>query len=344
MIKNIRGEISQSGDMTFERILEFYKKINFIYPSKEEAMSPYFSEISDVWEKLLRIDDDVFVFFHKLKDEKLTSSVCAAQYTDKSWLIQHATGDHDTRGVHENLVSLVNWMIENPSCDNIRFLYRPDNVWPKRIFGSFMETLSPDLFEYSEKGYFIGEFKNPLLRTIDDLVINPVRDEDKESFKKEIEKKHGMIFLESKGLMNPEEGIIETSRKYESAGLWRKRDILLAKKKGRMMGYSLLDYSPLGINFSFFFNAFTMKMFENDDSARRGLAQESINYYVKKGRQFTVCLAEPQDERTLLDLGMHKKKEYAEFLLSKREDGFHILLKHFNNFYKPVRLQKSNDQ
>lgn len=319
MIKNICGEISSSSNMNFERIFDFYKKINFIYPSKEEAMSPYFSEISDVWEKLLKTDSDVFVFFHKLKDGKLTSSVCAAQYTDNSWLIQHATGDHDSRGVHENLVSLVNWMIENPSCNHIRFLYRPDNVWPKRIFGSFMKNLSPELFEYSEKGYFIGAFDRKMPGSIDYVVVSPFGQEDAESFKKEIEKKHSTILLESKGLKNPLGGIFETSGKYESAGLWRKRDILLAKKKEKLLGYSLLDYSPLGINFSFFFNAFTVQMFEEDNLARRCLAQESINYYVEKGRPFTVCLSESQGEKTLLDLGMHKKKEYAEFLLSQKK-------------------------
>ena len=82
-------------------------------------------------------------------------------------------------------------------------------------------------------------------------------------------------------------------------------------------------------------------MFEEDDLARRCLAQESINYYIEKGRPFTVCLSESQDEKILLALGMHKKKEYAEFLLPKK-DGFNILLKHFNNFYEPLDGQKPN--
>ncbi len=332
MLRRTDGTIAPGNSLSFEDVFNFYKKINFIYPSKEQAMSPFFPEIQDTWRKLLRTENDVFVFFHNLKEGKLISSISAAQYSDYSWLIQHATGDSDPKGVHDNIVSLIKWTIENPYCDYILFLYRPDNPWPNRIFGSLMDKISSDVFEYREKGYYIGSFVKKIKRN-DAIIVTPLEKEDLKDYISLIEKTHRPVFIGSKGLKNPFDSILETSKKYNSAGIRRDRHLLLARSNDRILGYSLIDHSQIGINFSFFFNSFSVQMFEENNSARKALIHESINYYVARGRNFAVCLAGPEDEKILSSTGMQKKKIYAELIFSKIMNWYDPILQHFNAFY-----------
>jgi hypothetical protein len=175
-----------------------------------------------------------------------------------------------------------------------------------------MSLLEPETFDHHVYGYYTGEFRERV-----------EIDSDPE------------IVVESKGLTRDGLRLDSARTKFAEAGLSRDRDILVARGRGRVLGYSILDYTSLGASLSFFFNAFYLSMFEDHDAAERMLAAASINHYLDKGRPFAVGLSSVGNDAVLESVGLRRHKEYAEMTMSKPAAA--TTMDHFKAYYSRVQ-------
>ncbi|MFC1836274.1 hypothetical protein ACFL2Q_16400 [Thermodesulfobacteriota bacterium] len=125
------------------------------------------------------------------------------------------------------------------------------------------------------------------------------------------------------------------ANKYAAAGLIRERHVLAATRGSEIVGYSLLDYSSLGINYSFLFNAFTLQMYREDPAIERDLAAASVNHYLARGRSTVVALSAGGNEESFEQNGLELRKKYAELTIA-RAGCFSVNVDHFSNFYNRV--------
>jgi hypothetical protein len=319
--------------ITFERVEALYQRARFMYPEKKAALSPYWREIKDTWSKMLDSSNGIFHFTYRMKSGELSSSICIVQYCDGTWMIQHAVGVHDTGGVFGNLLDVCDWAANHCQCKYIRFLYRPSNPWPSRIFGQLMPKLRPCSYENRCNHYYAGTVSRPftlIQRT--GLIVDSLQPSDAPSFERTLAMHHSAVLMDAKGLRSPDISLAYTSRQYALAGLTRERMVLIAKQDNEIIGYSLLEFSSLGINLSFLLNAFTPVMFTTDSVAMYNLVAASINYYFARGRRFVVGLSPSDDRAPFAATGLESTKQYAEMVIST-DSNFSRAVSHFRDYY-----------
>jgi hypothetical protein len=326
--------VEAQKNLTFEQVESLYARAGFLYPEKKAALSPHWSEVQDTWQKMLASEDGIFRFHFRSKSEVPSSSICIVQYCDRTWMIQHAVGVHDPSGVLGNLLEVSQWAADNPRCDYVRFLYRPTNKWPSLIFGQLTPKLRDGSYENHVYHYYTGTVTETIpLIPRSGFTIEYLEPRAYETFERSLKEHHSDLLIDAKGLRVSDISMAYASRKYALAGLTRQRDILLAKQDGRIVGYSLLDYSSLGINLSFLLNAFTPVMFSDDPLAERNLVAASTNHYVSKGRQFVVALSESDRQLPFNDAGLSTAKQYAEMIIAT-EGNFSRAIGHFREYYR----------
>jgi hypothetical protein len=322
--------------ITFEQVESLYERARFIYPEKKTALSPHWREIQDTWRKMLSSSNGIFRFYYRTRSGELSSSICIVQYCDRTWMIEHAVGVHDPGGVLGNLLEVSQWAADNNQCAYVRFLYRPTNRWPSRIFGQLMPKLRPGSYENHVYHYYTGTVSRrvPLIRRAG-LTIDYLKPADYASFQLMLERHHSALLMDAKGLRCRDLPLAYASGKYALAGLTREREILLEKQEDRIIGYSLLEFSSLGINLSFLLNAFTPVVFAEDSVAEHNLVAASINHYLNKGRCFVVGLSESDHQAPFTNAGLSSMKQYAEMLIST-EANFSGAVTHFRDYYRGI--------
>jgi hypothetical protein len=322
--------------LTFDQVESLYERAGFLYPEKKAALEPFWAEIRHTWRKLLNSPNGIFRFNYRTRGDRPSSSICTAQYCDRTWMIQHAVGVHDSGGVLGNLLDVCGWALENPRCDYVRFLYRPTNRWPSLIFGQLTPKLREGSFENHLYHYYTGTITEAVpLCPRPGLTIEYLEPAAYESFEFAAAKHHSSVLIDAKGLRAGSIPIGYASLKYEMAGLTRQREILVASQDGRVIGYSLMEYSSLGINLSFLLNAFTTTMFTKKPEAEQNLVAASMNHYRSKGRRFVVALTESEDQGPFRNAGLNTTKQYAEMIIAT-EGNFARAVEHFKNYYRGI--------
>lgn len=303
--------------LSFEEVVELYTKSRFIYEQKRELLAPYWDEISSTWGKLLTADQKLFQMHYQLRDGLPSSSICRVLFCDQTWMVQHAVSLKDPSGLLTNMLNAVDWAASSKNCDHVRILYRPNNPWPRNVFGTIAPTLLENSSEYHVYDYYNGKFGKPVPLIMDQsLTVEYLQTGDFLSFSKNLSHIHSGLFVRSRGIHGPEFGMKNTARKYAHSGLERDRSILIARRGSTLLGYSLLEYSSLGINFSLLLNAFSIKMFVNDEVAEQNLIASSMNHYIQRGRNFVVALCEDSNRHLFATFGLHSAKQYEELIFS----------------------------
>ncbi|MBI4961747.1 MAG: hypothetical protein HY913_00585 [Desulfomonile tiedjei] len=325
--------------ITFDQVESLYERARFLYAEKKAALAPYWPEIQETWTKLLASEDGIFRFNYKSKADSLSSSICIAQYCDRTWMIQHAVGVHDPGGVLGNLLDVCQWAVDNPRCDHVRFLYRPTNKWPNLIFGQLMPKLREGSYEHHVYHYYTGNLTQAIpLNSRAGLSIEYLEPAEYKNFEFAAEKHHSSLLIDSKGLRASDISMQYASRKYALVGLTRQREILVARQDGQIIGYSAMDCSSLGINLSFLLNAFTPTMFTEDPVAEQNLVAGSVNHYLAKGRRFVVGLSESDNQISFTNAGLNTTKQYAEMIIAT-EGNFARAVEHFRDYYQGIGVR-----
>ncbi|MFH1116444.1 MAG: hypothetical protein V1792_21225 [Pseudomonadota bacterium] len=307
---------ARNTDVTFGEVLHLYEAAGFLYDAKKRRLAPYLIEIRDTWNKLLTCPNDVFHYLHTARNSAQSSSLCIAQYWERTWMLQHAVSLHDPRGILRNLMGAALWADQNPCCDYVRFLYRPENRWPRRFFGSLMTKLPHDSYETRLYGYYVGR---PACRCEggpeEGVSVDYLSQDTAPELHACLVGRCTDLYMDSKGLRPDRVLSGSVGEAYSSAGLVRNRSVLVARRGGDIVGYSLLDYASLGINLSFLFNAFLLSMTAQDEAAESKLVEASINHYVERGRSMVVGLTENGTETVFNKAGLQKQKEYCELTI-----------------------------
>ncbi len=333
VVNNTESVSSYPG---FNEIWDFYQESNFLYLEKKTLLLPYLKEISSTWDKLLSDQNNLFRFLYKTKNNKISSSICSAQYSQHTASIFHTTGINDPKGVCENTIRAIRLGIQHPQCYYGNLLYRPSNRFAERVIKYVKNRLPKEAFEHHTYDYYISNLATNTFEVNcnNGISVQYLKPEDREEFENILKNRHSPIYLNSKGLLGDDIFFKKTSKNYSDAGLFRTREILLLKDHNRIIAYSTLEYSSLAINFSFFFNSFTITSLEEDLNDIDLLIKASLNYYIKRGRSFAVCLAENLHDDIITKFGIEKKKEYSELILSKENNGFTSAIVHFENLYE----------
>ena len=284
--------ITNVSKVSVDRVWHFLEESGFIYPQKRQTIN--FDAAKSTLEKL-RTENEVFKGLVVTRGSTIYAHLSAVKVYDNVWMVQHmASRPYKREKVSHALMlnlALLEYFEQNSDIKWIRATYRHENKRVSRLYESMAaQVANPELS--------ITKYLNCMrLANLPPEVSNPecqVRWEP-----------DGIPTLDGDTCSN------ELSRAYAKIGLERRQGHLGVYRSDRLVGYSVLDISPPGLNLSELTNAFRVSMLGTDVAALSMLIQGSANYYRSLGHQHVTALVEDDLVPNLEALGFDQFKRYT---------------------------------
>lgn len=162
-----------STEVDTDALWELFFETGFIYPKKYESIHSHREEFKETYRKLYREDSEIARHFTYEKNGRIYGHLSMVRAYEQTWLIHHHAArpmENKLPGfqVLKHITLFAHGICQFPSAkmDYVMCYFRPENVFPDRIFGGFSRKLnnpgacSLDLFSYST--YNIKQSQNRL--------------------------------------------------------------------------------------------------------------------------------------------------------------------------------------
>jgi hypothetical protein len=313
VVRCVRPEVSSGLDSNFEEIWSFLKESGFLYPEKLKHLNE--DEIRKSMSELLDRPNDVFKTWICKVQERIVAHISAIRLFDSTWGVQHLAAAPHRDGLSRARLlnmALTEYCEQHPEIEWVRICYRPTNQWPARVFGTYAQKMvDRELSELRTLSYLVAPTRGVAESTIREITVRPFEPEDLTAIEAYFVSRRRSIQLRSTNISN--EGILldQVNRAYQRFGLFRRREVLVAERRGGLVGFALAEISSPGLNFSELTNTASIHLLEEDPRVLGSLAAATRALYRAAGRDECIVLADEELVPSMLDYGFSKQKEYC---------------------------------
>ncbi len=252
--------ISEGADV--ESLWDFFFATGFIYPEKYAYIQGQKGRFLETHKKLLNGNPDISKYFIFQEHGRILAHISLAHAYHRAWMVHHhaARTAENPRGgltVLKHAMYFLNDMHRYPSL-NIDYAicyYRPNNRFPKQVFGGFAEALNDrqgctqDQWTYMTLRKRPGDGDMP-----DGWDLSPLSGADKREIDAWYHQKWGGLGIDALGVTKPQEASEELEKHYEQSDIGRKMEFQALKRDGKLVAAFILNHADPGLNFSGFLN------------------------------------------------------------------------------------------
>lgn len=289
----------------------FLLDTKFIYPEKLKSMKV--EQVQETLTKLLERPNDVFKTTLVVSQGRIEGHASSVRAYRQTWILQHLAArlgkSAMTRGRMLNL-AVIEYLEQIPGIEWVRIWYRPANRWPARVFGGFARRLTDrNLSDHRVYGYMVSptSHSGP---TPTDVSLRPSDAQDCHWIEAYFVGRRESVALRAEDLTNRHLFLPEVQKAYAEVGLSRRREIIVAERRGKPVGFAMLEISSLGLNFSELTNTFRVYTLDDNRATHVALAGASRERFRELGFERCVALAQDDAEAFAMS-GFEQVKEYA---------------------------------
>jgi|SoiMethySBSTD1v2_1073268.scaffolds.fasta_scaffold31384_5 hypothetical protein len=318
---------------------EFLVRSRFLYPEKLAVIDP--ARTQATWAALLEAPGSLAKTCLLKRDGDIRAHVSAVRLFAKTWTLQHLAALLDTRSTLTRgqavSVSMIELLDREPEAEWVKVWYRPTSGFPLRLFESFARRFADsELSELATYDYLVsstdrdGAAVPGLAFAASDVVVTGAEPADIERI--------GTYFLDRRtatcvadDLTTPRLTLAAMREPYAALGLERRREVLVAKHRGDLLGFALLEISSIGLNLSELTSAFRVFPLAPHSQVELSLIAAARQRYRELGRARCFALAESAEagHRTSYErLGFSRARQYTCWTWHRA---------HFRDFCRHVR-------
>ncbi len=314
VVRCVRPEVTNGSTATFDQIWKFLKDSGFLYAEKLKHLDE--NEIRESTSTLLGRPNDVFKTWLIHDKGRVRAHISAVRLYSSTWEVQHLAAESNLRGISRArllTLALTEYCEQHPEIEWARICYRPTNVWPARMFGTFAQRMvDPELSELRTLSYLTAssqQIEKPAGSP--GYTVRPFEAADLPAIQAHFISRGRPIQLRSSDLSLEEIALGTVGASFHRIGLTRSREVIVIERDRAVVGFALAEMSSPGLNFSEFTNLATVHLLDDDPVVLKLLCQELRRAYSVAGRRECIVLASDTLVPLLQDLGFEKKKEYA---------------------------------
>ncbi|MEW6439573.1 MAG: PilZ domain-containing protein [bacterium] len=326
--------IVQVASEKIENLWQLFSKSGFLYPSKAAYLSRIKGEVNETWKTLLSGDHDFYkhIVFREGEEELGTAS--AVQVYENCWLFQHlATTSHPVKLVAKYVIlGLAQFLMEHREIKYLITYFRKENSFPRKIYSGFLDSYPLDEQLRFTKFNFLscdlgGESKEippvrlPMRPGRNGILIELAGESDKEIIESCLRKELHPLLIRSRSLHRDSLTLPETSAVFRPKGLFRDRYCLVARDRGELAAFALVENASPGMNLSGLLNTFCVWSMQSDRRSheiKRILIRAVAGFYRSLGVRTAICLTLEEDPGDYAAVGFRKEKEYICFTSSRK--------------------------
>jgi len=317
-----------------ENLWQLFRKSGFLYPAKAAYLERIKKDVDETWKKLLSGEADFFkqIAFREGGEELGTASAVLA-YED-CWLFQHlaATG-HPVKLVPKYVIlGLAQFLMEHREIRYLITYFRRENSFPWKIYSGFVESYPlEEHLKFTRFNFLTRDLDKdtpecaplelPVRFRQEGVVVEHAAEADFEIVENCLRKNLHPLLIRSRSLQKSTLGLPGISAAYRAKGLVRERFCLVARERGELAAFALVENASPGINLSGLLNTFSVwsvRRHSRVHEVRRKLIEVVAQFYRSLGARTAICLTEEDDLSDYLAAGFRKEKQYICFTSSRR--------------------------
>jgi hypothetical protein len=308
-----RPDLRDGTGTPFTDLWRFLFEARFLYPEKLARLNV--DAIERTMTELLSRPNDILKTSLLVKDGEIQGHVSGVHTYRQTYSLQHlaarVTGRRTmTRGQLLSL-ALVEYLEQLPDIEWLKIWYRPANKWPARVYGSYAKRLAvPALSHHKTYGYVVSNTSAPYTPE-PGVTVRPATPADHPRIEAHFVASRDAVLLRSDDLTSPHLLLGELSAEYREFGLERRREVMVAERNGRFLGFALLEISSLGLNLSEITNTFRVFAEGGEVRAKRALVAHARERYRELGFERALGLSDDTTLDAFTTLGFEKVKEYC---------------------------------
>lgn len=308
-----RSDLQDGSGIPFADLWRFLVESHFLYPQKlatldvpgiARTMTPLLSRPNDLLKTTLVVDDN-----------GIQAHVAALRAYERTCILQHLAsrpgGRGDLgRGRIMNL-ALIQYLEQLPGIEWVKIWFRPQNPWPARMFGTFARKLAdPCLSRIRTYGYMVSCTDGARV-IAPEVTVRPALEADLVDIEAYFVAHGESVLIAADDLERDRLRLSNVTEAYRELGLERRREILIAERAGKTVGFALLEISSPGLNFSEITDSFRVFPNGNDVDALRALVSRARERYAEIGRSRAIGFASGGELGAFEATGFTRAREYA---------------------------------
>jgi len=272
--KNRNSYICNSVDLN--ALWDFFFEAGFIYPNKYAFIQKNKQQIKATYEKLYNRSPHIARHFIYQEKGRILGHMAMLRFYENSWLIHH----HAARKSAVNKAGLIvldqigrmtndSHRLHSLHMRYIMCYYRPDNKFPRRVFGGAVESIN-DPKGCSADGFAYFHFQRPSGAGSDlaqGWELMPTEPEDLQELENFYSYHSGGLMLNALDLKPELAEVDELSREYHKLGLFRERRLFSIRENGTLKAIVMVNLSDLGLNLSDLTNCINVFILDTEDFA-----------------------------------------------------------------------------
>jgi hypothetical protein len=306
--------IELNPDVTFGQLWQFLKETNFLYPEKLARLESALPEIETTVSALQTARGGLLETMLIRNAGVICGHLSALRSHARTWTVQHlAARPMSARGIHATMnlnLAIHHYWGKRPDIDWVRIFFRPNNPFPERLYGGCARSIAlPEVSDLRQFHYLTAS-TTTTIASPPGLTVRPAMNDELPLLEDWFTSRGRICELKATDLYGPQKYLGWIGEKFAEAGLLRRRELLVAERRGRTVGFAAIEISSLGMNLSELTNAFTLHMLKNDEEGCVALARGARQRYAACGRRHCIALAEGDTLGALETDGFRGTKAY----------------------------------
>lgn len=317
-----------------ENLWQLFLRSGFLYPGKADYLKRIKKEVDETWKKLLSGEADFFRQIAFLEGGQELGTASAVLAYEDCWLFQHlaATG-HPVKLIPKYVIlGLAQFLMEHREIRYLITYFRKENSFPWKIYSGFLEVYPlEEQLKFTRHHFLTRDLERdmpeqaPLELPVrfggEGVVVERAAEADHEIVENCLRREMHPLLIRSRSLQRNTLDLPGISAAYRARGLVRERFCLVARDRGELAAFALVEHASPGVNLSGLLNTFSVWSVRRDtrvQEVRRKLIEVVAQFYRSLGARTAICLTQEEDLSDYLAAGFRKEKEYICFTSSRR--------------------------
>lgn len=301
--------IRKGGEFTFQALWDFFLATGFLYPEKLARLDQ--EAVRTTFQRLMAQPTPLAQFIRFEEDGETFGQVSSLRAYNRTCLAQHLAAKLRRIPLGRMLtMAMVQFQEYQPDVEWMKLFYRPNNRWPRQVFGSFATRASNSVdVDHTNYDYLtapLGASLAPAHRA-----IRPLAREEEPLLESYFIERGRTAQMRAEDFVSGRCTLSEIDSAYQELGLSRRRELLVYEERGQLRGFAALEISSIGLNLSELTNSFRVLVHDHDPAVIKALAAAAASRYQELGFKRCVALGEGFGSSVLQECGFTKEKEYA---------------------------------
>jgi hypothetical protein len=301
--------LDASNRMDFDGLIGFMREARYLDEAREQALRPLFPEARRI-HNTLRLDGRDLQLTLVVRDQgEIVGHVAGLQAYPRTWMLHHLAGlpGHQAAGLLS--VASMERLLHEPSCEYMRMWFLSSARFPSRVFGGFARKLANGpLSDVRTYAHAMLPTDDRWAFTAPGVEVGEPDAAERVAVEQQLVATTAPIFLQAEDLTRAGLGLETLDERYRRHGLHRRRQVLVARRAGRLAGFALLEISSAGLNLADALSAFRVVVAPDDEpraqETRRALVAAAIEVYARTGRRLARCLVDPEEREAYRAMGV----------------------------------------